>query len=83
MSDSKHFTETRVRSLTKTVSWRFVAVMNSFTILTLSFSERPLTNAIAMNISGFFAFYIFERVWNMIYWGRIPGDAPNEAIRPN
>ena len=52
--------------------------MNSFTILTLAFSERPLTNAIAMNISGFLVFYLFERIWNMIYWGRIPTDPPNE-----
>ena len=77
--DGKLFKETRIRSLSKTVSWRCVAVMNSFTILSMAFSEHPLTNAIAMNISGFCVFYFFERIWNMIHWGRIPADGLGEA----
>ncbi len=66
------FEETRARSLTKTVSWRCCAVLNSFTILTVTTTSRPLTNAIAMNITGFFVFYLFERFWNQIDWGRVP-----------
>jgi len=71
VSDATNFKETRVRSLTKTVSWRCVAVVNSFTILTMTPTDRPLTNAIAMNISGFLVFYFFERIWNIIKWGRV------------
>ena len=66
------FNETRVRSLTKTVPWRCCAVMNSYLVLTLTTSTRPLTNAILMNVTGFAVFYIFERVWNKVHWGRIP-----------
>ena len=66
------FRETRTRSLTKTVSWRAVAVMNSFSILLVSPTDRPLANAVAMNITGFCVYYMFERVWNKIGWGRTP-----------
>ena len=69
---AQNFNETRVRSLTKTVSWRCCAVLNSFAVLTATTTSRPLINAIAMNVTGFFVFYFFERVWNQIGWGRIP-----------
>jgi uncharacterized membrane protein len=72
VSEVSQFHETRVRSLTKTISWRCCAVMNSFAVLTATTSSRPLTNAIAMNVTGFFVFYLFERIWNQIHWGRIP-----------
>lgn len=78
-ADGKLFKETRIRSLSKTISWRCVAVLNSFTILSMAFSEHPFTNAIAMNISGFCVFYFFERIWNLIHWGRIPADGLGEA----
>ena len=62
--------ETKKRTLFKTVSWRVVAVINSWTILSMSFVESNFWNAIIMNISGFVFFYIFERVWASINYGR-------------
>ncbi|TWU04295.1 DUF2061 domain-containing protein [Stieleria varia] len=67
-----HFQETKARSLTKTVSWRCVAVLNSFLILTMKFSDQAFVNALAMNVTGFVVFYFFERIWNRVKWGRIP-----------
>lgn len=62
--------ETKKRTLFKTLSWRLVAIMNSWTILSMSFVESNFWNAIIMNISGLVFFYIFERVWSKINYGR-------------
>lgn len=62
--------ETKKRTIFKTVSWRLVAVLNSFLVLTIHLTDSNLLNAIYMNISGFFAFYFFERVWSKINYGR-------------
>lgn len=62
--------ETRKRSLIKTTSWRVLATLNSFIILTLNCFSSNLYQAIFMNITGFFIFYIFERVWSKIKYGR-------------
>jgi len=64
--------ETKKRTIFKSISWRLLAIMNSWLVLT--FVNDPQSNiikALAMNITGFFAFYIFERVWTKIKYGRI------------
>jgi uncharacterized membrane protein len=66
------FRETRLRSFTKTITWRSCALTNSYLVLLASTSTQPLVNALAMNVTGFLLFYLFERVWNLIHWGRIP-----------
>lgn len=65
------FQETKKRSIFKSLSWRVVAVLNSWTILSLMITDSNFWNAIIMNVSGFIFFYIFERVWNKIKFGRI------------
>jgi len=65
------FKETKKRSIFKAISWRVVAVLNSWTVLSLMITKSNFWNAIIMNISGFIFFYIFERVWNKIKFGRI------------
>ena len=62
--------ETKTRSVVKTISWRFIAVMNSFLVLTLSSTSSPILNAIYMNITGFIVFYLFERICNKIQKGK-------------
>lgn len=62
--------ETKKRTTVKAITWRLVAVLNSWSILSLSLSASNLTNAILMNATGFFAFYFFERVWSKINYGR-------------
>ena len=65
------FKETKKRSIFKSLSWRVVAVLNSWTVLSLMITKSNFWNAIIMNVSGFIFFYIFERVWNKIKFGRI------------
>ncbi|QDT09158.1 hypothetical protein [Planctomycetes bacterium K23_9] len=69
-----NFVETRARSVSKSFAWRFLAVLNSFTVLTWMPTSRPITYAIAMNVSGFFLFYFFERGCNKVSWGRVPAN---------
>jgi uncharacterized membrane protein len=65
------FRETKKRSIFKSISWRVVAVINSWTILSLMITNSNFWNAIIMNITGFIFFYIFERAWNNINFGKI------------
>ena len=65
------FKETKKRSIFKAVSWRVVAVLNSWAILSLELGVENLTNALLMNITGFALFYGFERLWNLIKYGKI------------
>ena len=65
------FKETKKRSIFKAISWRVIAVINSWTILSLSVIESNFWNAIIMNLTGFVFFYTFERIWNNIKYGRI------------
>lgn len=65
------FKETKKRSIFKSLSWRVVAVLNSWTVLSLMITKSNFWNAIIMNVSGFIFFYIFERVWNKIKFGRV------------
>ena len=69
------FEETQVRSITKTVLWRIIAVLNSFIISWIFFETIliALGAAVAMNVTGFFIYYLYERVWNRVQWGREPG----------
>lgn len=62
--------ETRKRTTIKAVTWRIIAVFNSWAILSIGIGNSNLQNAILMNITGFFAFYFFERIWSKIKYGR-------------
>ncbi len=55
--------ETKKRTTIKAITWRLVAILNSWMILTLALSASNFTNALLMNLTGFFAFYFFERSW--------------------
>lgn len=66
------YRETKTRSWTKSIIWRLIATANSFTILVAAITDKPLTNAILMNVTGLFVYYFYERIWNKISWGKIP-----------
>ncbi len=64
------FKETRERSVRKSIGWRIVAVINSYIILAMYFTDSPLYNAILMNITGAVLYYVYERLWNNSRKGR-------------
>lgn len=65
------FIETKKRTILKTISWRLVAILNSFLVLTVNLTDNNFLNALYMNITGFVVFYVFERIWNKIKYGRL------------
>ena len=65
------FVETKKRTILKTFSWRVVAILNSFLVLTVNITDNNFLNALYMNITGFIVYYFFERIWNTIKYGRI------------
>ena len=65
------FKETKKRSIYKALSWRVVAILNSWSILALVITDSSFWNAILMNLTGFFLYFGFERIWNKIKYGRI------------
>ena len=61
--------ETKKRSLVKTLAWRVIAILNSFTVLILNLTNDALENALIMNLTGFIVYYGYERLCNTISWG--------------
>ena len=64
------FKETKTRSITKTVIWRMIAILNSYLILVCMITDEPMYNALLMNLTGFIVYYFYERVWDKIKKGR-------------
>lgn len=62
--------ETKKRSLLKSILWRLIATLNSYTILSVGFFDGNLINAIAMNVTGLLIMYFYERIWSKIKYGR-------------
>ena len=62
--------ETKKRTVVKTISWRMVAILNSFLVLTINVTDNNFLNALYMNITGFCVYYIFDRIWSKINYGR-------------
>ena len=65
--------ETKKRTIIKTISWRVLATLNSFLILSMDY-EGNLFNAVLMNITGMLVMYYFERIWSKINYGRYTED---------
>ena len=62
--------ETKKRTIFKTASWRLVAILNSFLVLSFNISDNNFLNALYMNITGFCLYYLFDRIWSKINYGR-------------
>lgn len=62
--------ETKKRTTVKVISWRIVAIINSWAILTIGIGNTNLQKALLMNLTGFFTFYVFERLWSKIDYER-------------
>lgn len=77
------FKETKPRTITKSFTWRVLATLNSYATLVVFAATTNLWKAILMNISGFIIFYIFERMWNNIQWGKIKDDKSIDYVTPS
>ena len=64
--------ENKTRTVVKTIIWRLMATLNSFLVLLyLNDSNKDnLYKAVYMNVTGFFVYYFYERMWNFIKWGK-------------
>ena len=64
--------ESKTRTVVKTIVWRLIATLNSFLVLLyLNDSNKDnLYKAVYMNVTGFFVYYFYERIWNFIKWGK-------------
>ena len=67
-----HFFESHERSIAKTITWKLIATVITFTA---AYSESGNFNY-ALKFSGIVlaiglvAYYLHERMWNGIHWGR-------------
>ena len=64
------FQETKNRSTKKAITWRLIALSNSWIVLSFGLTEKAFWNALIMNVTGMIMFYFHERIWNKIKLGK-------------
>jgi len=76
--------ESRTRSLTKMISYRIVIVILSFAITYYFTGDASQTTTISVvfNVAGSAVYYIYERVWGAIAWGKLATPEPATARMP-
>lgn len=64
--------ETNKRSIAKTISWRLTGSFSTFMISYLILGSFTIASSIAIIqiIANTLLYYLHERVWNKINWGR-------------
>jgi uncharacterized membrane protein len=65
--------DTIIRSLVKTISWRLTGTFCTFLISFIILGDITTSSTIALIqlIFNTIMFYIHERIWNIIKWGRL------------
>ena len=66
------YIETKVRSVFKAFSWRFLATFTTAVIVYLFFGRLDLAAAVGVveSASKIVLYFLHERIWNRISWGR-------------
>lgn len=66
--------ETRSRSLVKTVIYRIWVLITTYLMLVITGQtlESALAPTLAINAVWMLSFYVYDRVWARISWGRLP-----------
>lgn len=66
------FFETNTRTFVKAFSWRFVVLILDFLVAYLLLKDLQIATGFALTklVIATVAFYIHERVWNKIRWGK-------------
>ncbi len=72
MKKSTH-TETHLRTLIKTITYRLLIIVSSFIVVYFTTGEIKYALAITSItvVTGTIIYYVHERVWNSIHWGKI------------
>ena len=65
--------DTIIRSLVKTISWRLTGTFCTFLISFIILGDITISSKIALIqlILNTIMFYIHERIWNIIKWGKV------------
>ena len=65
-------TETHARSIAKAISWRATGSLDTFVIATLITGSSKIAIALALTeiLTKCALYYVHERVWSLIHWGR-------------
>lgn len=70
------------RSVAKAISWRVTGTIDTFLLSWLISGEVKLAGAIAGTevLTKVFLFYLHERLWNRVKWGKQPvvSDGPTQ-----
>ena len=66
------YKSTRRRSLAKSLSFRMVSITTDLIVIYLFTRKAALSLEIALgaNITSTIMYYIHERVWNRVHWGK-------------
>jgi uncharacterized membrane protein len=64
--------DSNLRSLVKGVSWRAVGTLDTFVLAYFYFGDVKIAGPIALTevFTKIFLYYLHERIWNIIHWGR-------------
>jgi len=64
--------ETKGRSIAKSVVWRLAATINGFLVAFIFLHElsQSVKIAVVANVTGFILYYLHERFWNYVNWGK-------------
>ena len=73
--------DARLRSLIKAISWRVVGSIDTFTLsfLVTGNARHASLIAIAEVVTKIGLYYVHERAWRQVAWGRLDAPAPSEA----
>jgi uncharacterized membrane protein len=79
---SREVKDSYQRSIAKTLSWRFLAACDTFAIS--YFVTGKLASAATIigveGVTKIVWYYLHERLWNHITWGRIPPPTIREVV---
>ncbi len=69
--------DARARSVVKSVTFRVIVVISDLVVIFLITHRVDQTIALTIltNIASTVLYYLHERVWNVVSWGRISGRA--------
>jgi uncharacterized membrane protein len=74
--------DSHARSVAKAVSWRITGTADTFLISWLITGTAALAGGIAATevATKVVLFYLHERAWNVVRWGRARADAPQRSV---